>query len=352
MRATKIISIAVVLLASFIVARSQEEVHFSQFTDAQTMFNPATVGVFHGSLRFNGHYRTQWGNAGRPYTTIGAAADFPLLSEVTGNDFLAMGVYGISDKAGLTEAATVNGGLNLNFGKSFDRSEEHFWSLGAKITYNQKKMTTNQFTHWGSQWDVVDGSGWQAGGAPILPGEVSKTYIGFGAGFNHFYSNHDNIRTMWGVSMNNINKPKVEFLNQEYQLQRSVYVHGEIEIHSHADNVAIIPRGAMLFQGPQRYFIFGSSLDFLIKEAGKVTGYEKELTFEIGVFHRWRDAMIFEAQFNWAGLGVGVSYDLPVSKISRSVNFVGALEFLLHYKLGYKTGLRSTHNNRRFDTIH
>ena len=71
---------AIVLSGSFVFAYGQEEVHFSQFTDALTIFNPATSGVFHGSLRFNGHYRTQWGKTGQPYKTIAASLDLPRTS--------------------------------------------------------------------------------------------------------------------------------------------------------------------------------------------------------------------------------------------------------------------------------
>tara|TARA_B100000508_G_scaffold119965_2_gene100861 strand:+ start:11263 stop:12270 length:1008 start_codon:yes stop_codon:yes gene_type:complete len=334
-----------------LVGYGQEEMHFSQFTDAQTLFNPATVGVFHGSLRFNGHYRTQWGKAGQPYETMAASLDLPILSDVTGNDFFAIGGYYIQDKAGLSETSTMNSGLNLNFGKSFDPDETHFWSMGAKVTYNQKKMNNNSNLHWGSQWDVIDGTGW-TGTPGMVEGEVSKTYVGFGAGFNHFFTNHDNIKTMFGISMNNINRPVVNYLNDEYKLRASVFVHGEVEVHNHESHVAVIPRFAALFQGSQRYFIVGSSLDFLIKEAGKMTGVVKEATLEIGAFYRWKDAMVFEAQFNWAGIGIGVSYDLPVSKVGKAVNYVGATEVLLHYKLGYKTGLKSKHDSHRFDSIH
>jgi len=341
---------AVFLAGSFVFSYGQEEVHFSQFTDALTIFNPATVGVFHGSLRFNGHYRTQWGKTGQPYKTIGASLDLPILADVTGNDFFALGAYFLQDQAGLSETMNTNSGLNLNFGKSFDPGEEHFWSLGAKVTYNQKRMNNNPNLNWGSQWDVIDGAGW-TGSPGMAYEEVSKTYVGFGAGFNYFYTNHDNIKTMWGISMNNINKPVVNYLNEDYRLNSSVFVHGEVEIHNHESNVAVIPRAAAFFQGPQRYFIIGSSLNFLLKEAGQMTGVIKEASFEIGAFYRWKDAMVFEVEANWSGLGLGFSYDLPISKVSKPSGYVGALEVLLHYKLGYKAGLKSKHDSHRFDSV-
>ncbi|UTW62580.1 PorP/SprF family type IX secretion system membrane protein [bacterium SCSIO 12741] len=331
------------------IAVAQEEVHFSQFSDATVMFNPATSGVFYGSLRFNGHYRTQWGQTGgNPYTTMGASLDMPILSDVTGQDFFALGAYAFKDDAGVSQSSNFSGGLNLAFGKSFDPDENHFWSVGLKGTFNQKSMNYNGL-NWGSQWN-------QIGFDQTIPGEyageASKTYFGMGAGFHHFYSNHSNIRTMFGVAINNLNRPKVQYLNTEYQLSSSIFINGEIELHSHSDNFAFIPRGAMMFQGNERYYIIGTSVDFVLKEAGKITGNVQEVTLEFGGFYRWGDAVILETQFNWAGLGVGFSYDLTLSSLSQAVRYQGAMEVLLHYKLGYKKGIQTNHSNDRFDRIH
>ena len=328
---------------------AQDAAHFSQFSDATTMFNPATVGVFHGSLRMNAHYRTQGAQASpQPYTTMAASLDLPVLSDITGDDFFALGGYVIKDDAGLTQTSNFTGGMNFAFGKSFDPDESHFWSMGGKVTYNQKALTYDN-ANWGNQWSQIQFD-------QSIPGEfagqVSKTYVGVGAGFHYFYSNHSNVRSMLGVAINNLNKPKVEYLNSEYRLSTGTYVHGELEFHSHADNFAIIPRAVMYFQGSQRYYVFGTSFDFVLEEAGKHTGLEKEITLEFGGFYRFKDAFIFETQFNWAGFGLGVSYDVNLSKLNKATNFQGAMEVLLHYKLGYKAGLKSTHSNDRFDSIH
>ena len=82
-----------------------------------------------------------------------------------------------------------------------------------------------------------------------------------------------------------------------------------------------------------------------------MTGVVKEASLEIGAFYRLKDAMVFEVEVNWAGAGLGLSYDLPISKIGKPVGYVGALEVLLHYKLGYKSGLQSKHDSHRFDSV-
>ncbi|MCB0480073.1 MAG: PorP/SprF family type IX secretion system membrane protein [Flavobacteriales bacterium] len=344
----RVIGIIVGIVVSFGSA-AQEAAHFSQFSDAITIFNPAAVGVFHGSLRMNAHYRTQWSQTSpQPYNTMAASLDLPVLSDVTGNDFFALGGYVIKDDAGVTQTSNFNSGLNLAFGKSFDPDENHFWSAGAKVTYNQKSMTYDG-AHWGSQWNQI---GFDQSIPGEYAGEASKTYVGVGAGFHYFGTNHSNLKSMFGIAINNLNKPKVEYLNTEYQLSTGTYVHGELEFHSHANNFAVIPRGIMYFQGSQRYFVLGTSFDFVLQEAGNYTGIEKEMTLEFGAFYRVKDAMVFETQFNWAGLGIGISYDVNVSKLNQATNLQGAMELLLHYKLGYKTGLKSNHSNERFDSIH
>ncbi len=344
--------ISMMVLCSGFALNAQEDVHFSQFFNATPIYNPATSGIFHGTLRFNSHYRQQWASiTSEPYTTMAASVDMPVLSDITEHDMLAVGVYGIKDDAGLMQASTTNVGLNVNFGKSFDRSETNFFSLAAKVNYGQKAL--NYDGNWGGQWN------WQLANPDFdseIPGEyegeVSNSYVSMGAGFNWFYTNHDNVRTNFGMSMNNINGPAVNFLNNEYNLARSFYMHGEVEVHSHAENFAVIPRTIFFTQGRQRYFMLGTAFDFVFQEAGKHTGITKEVTMEFGAYFRWRDAFIFQTQFNWAGIGLGLSYDVNVSQLRSASRAQGALEAFLNYKLGYKRGLKDGHSNDRFDSIH
>jgi len=335
-----------------LTGEAQEDVHFSQFFNASPILNPATSGIFHGNMRFNSHYRQQWGSiSSQPYTTMAASLDLPVLTDVTGHDMFAIGVYGIKDDAGLSQTSTTNVGLNVNFGKAFDPSETHFFSLGMKVNYGQKALSYDG--QWGSQWN------WQLATPDFdvtvpgeYAGEASATYVAVGAGFNWFYTNHDNIRANLGSAINNINGPSVNYLNRDYNLARSLYFHGDIEIHSHADNFAVIPRTIIFTQGRQRYFVIGTAFDFVFKEAGLHTGITKEMTMEFGAYFRWRDAFIFQTQFNWAGMGIGLSYDVNISKLNGASRNLGGFEAFLSYKLGYKRGLKDGHSNDRFDSIH
>ncbi len=348
----KRLSVTVVVIGCSFFGLGQEDVHFSQFFNATPIFNPATSGIFHGTMRFNSHYRQQWSSvSAEPYTTMAASIDLPVLTDITQHDMLAIGIYGIKDDAGLSQTSTTNLGLNINFGKSFDPSETNFFSMGLKVNYGQKAL--NFDGNWGSQWN------WKLANPDFDPniaggeqGDVSNSFIGVGAGFNWFYTNHDNVRANLGSSINNINGPQVNYLNTEYSLARSLYLHGDVEIHSHADNFAFIPRVIMFTQARQRYFVVGSAFDFVFQEAGKHTGITKEVTMEFGAYFRWKDAFIFQTQFNWAGVGVGISYDVNISKLNAASSLQGGLEAYLSYKLGYKRGLKDGHSNDRFDSIH
>lgn len=337
---------------SAVLLSAQEDVHFSQFFNATPIFNPATSGVFHGTVRLNSHYRQQWGSIiSQPYTTMAASVDLPVLTDITEHDMLAVGVYGIKDDAGISQTVTTNAGLNISFGKSFDPSETNFFSLATKVNYGQKAL--NFDGNWGGQWN------WQLANPDFdqtIPGEyagdVSESYLAMGAGFNWFYTNHENVRANLGVAMNNINGPEVNYLNNSYSLARSLYFHGDVEVHSHAENFAVIPRTIIFTQGRQRYFVLGTAFDFVFQEAGKHTGITKEVTMEFGTYFRWKDAFIFQTQFNWAGLGLGISYDINISQLRAATSAQGALEAFLNYKLGYKRGLKDGHSNDRFDSIH
>jgi type IX secretion system PorP/SprF family membrane protein len=342
--------ISLLTLVAGLNATAQDDLHFSQFYNALPILNPANSGIFYGNVRANMHYRSQWTQTGTPFTTMAGSIDLPVLDEITGNDMIAAGVYGIKDEYGITKNAVTGGGLNLAFGKSFDPDERHFWSLGAKAAFTQLSIDYSG-ARWGSMWSITDND-WDTKLPGELIGTASKTYTDFGAGFNYFFSDHQFIRSMWGISMNHINKPKVEFQGDEYQLSRSVFVHGEVDIFSHSGKFSIVPRTAAFVQGRSRYFILGSSFDFLLKQAGKHVGEVKETSLEFGLHYRWRDAVIAHTQFNYGGLSFGASFDITVSKLSKAVQSSGGFEVYLHYKAGFKKGVHEKHTNDRFDSIH
>jgi len=344
-----------VLLIAFLVAfagqvKSQMDFTLSQFYHAPTQFNPAATGIYYGSYRFSAHHRIQWASISEPFTTTAASFDMPLFNELIGNDFIAVGVNAYQDEAGLSFFKSTRGNLNLNYGKSFDPKEEHFISMGLGFGFGQRTIDYSSLA-WDRQWDIT---GYNLGLPNFEPGSASESvdYIDMIWGAHYFYSDHEEWQANGGFSIDHLNTPDISFYDDGVRMKRAFTFHGGFEYHSHSDKVAIAPRLFYRQQGELSTLIFGSRFDFLLREAGKITGKIKEVTFELGAYYRWRDALIPMMGFNFGGWTVAATYDFNISTLTPGTKGLGGPELFLSYKGGYKTGLKERHSNDRFDRIH
>jgi type IX secretion system PorP/SprF family membrane protein len=105
-------AICALVLASVVV--KAQDIHFSQFTSAPLILNPAFTGVNGCDYRFAANYRTQWTGIA-PFRTIAASYDMAIAKKKTRSkgNFGGVGVSFFSDKAGDSELSTNQ--VNLNF---------------------------------------------------------------------------------------------------------------------------------------------------------------------------------------------------------------------------------------------
>jgi len=346
----KRIHIFLSLMLLSVCAMSQMDFSLSQFYHATTQYNPASIGIYYGSYRFTANHRIQWASVSEPYTTTAASFDMPLFSELTGNDFFAVGLNAYQDEAGLSVFNSTKGNINLNYGKSLDPKEQHFASMGLAVGFGQRSIDYSSLA-WDRQWDVT---GFNLDLPNYEPGSAGNSvdYIDVGWGLHYFYSDHEEWQAQGGFAINHLNTPDISFYNDGVKMDRSYYLHGSLEYHSHTDGVAISPKFFYLQQGAFSTLTVGTEFDFLLRQAGKITGKIKEVTFEMGTYYRWRDALIPMMGFNFGGITVAASYDFVISGLTSATGGLGGPELFLRYTGGYKTGLKEKHSNDRFDRIH
>lgn len=340
--------VSLVLFA--MTTKAQMDFSLSQFYHAPTQFNPGAVGVYYGSFRVNMHHRIQWANISDPFTTTAASLDMPLFSDLAGADFIGIGVNAYQDEAGLSAFTSTKANINLNYGKSFDPKEEHFISMGLGVGLGQRSIDYSSLA-WDRQWDITGYDLNLPTFEPSVAGDAVE-YVDVTWGTHYFYSDHETWQANGGFAIGHLNTPDISFYGEGMRLDRSYRVHGGFEYHSHADKVAIAPRFFYMQQGEFSTLTLGSRFDFLLREAGKVTGKMKEITFELGAYYRWRDALIPMMGFNFGGITFAASYDFNISGLTPYTQGLGGPEIFLSYRGGYKTGLKEKHSNDRFDRIH
>ena len=71
---------------------------------------------------------------------------------------------------------------------------------------------------------------------------------------------------------------------------------------------------------------------FMVKHDFIQDGEEESLAFSAGGFYRWNDALMPVIKLDYYSLGIGVSYDINMSKLRTASTYRGGLEVTVSYK--------------------
>jgi hypothetical protein len=70
-----------------------------------------------------------------------------------------------------------------------------------------------------------------------------------------------------------------------------------------------------------------------LTEGSRTTSINKEASFSVGLFTRYKDAMIIKLMAEWGAVSLGFSYDINISRLSIVSNFKGGTEVFVRYDL-------------------
>ena len=340
--------ISVFIFSACIVATSTlnaQDVHFSQFANSPLHLNPALTGIFDGTARISNTYRSQWSSFGNGYKTIMLSGDMPIGKKINKNNHFGVGAMIYQDKAGTAgyKSTVIEGSLSYITG--FSDQNKSFFSLGFQGGLNQQAIDLNKAT-WDSQWngDEFD---------PALPtGESIQlqqfTYLDLNAGVLYYYIPNENNSFNIGAAMSHIGSPNVSFYTEEETPMRSkvtVHTGGEIVIDKN-DETWFNPRAMFTLQGNQKEIIAGGHFKRKVQFKSRYTNYKKEAYFYAGGFYRLEDAFVVSFRFEFNTLGLGISYDVNTSTLSKLAGASNAFEINLAYIPYIKRGSKAKNVNR------
>lgn len=317
-----------------------QDPHFSQFGYTPLQLNPALTGIFNGNTRISNTYRSQWSGLGNGYKTIYISVDGALGKEKMQNNYFGIGGLVYQDKAGTSgfKSTFIQGSLSYN--TALDDQSENFFSIGFQIGINQSSIDLTKAT-WDSQWngDVFD---------PLLSsGETIQlqqfSYTDFNAGVLYYYIPNDYNTFNIGASMSHVGSPNVSFYTfDETPLRRKITLHssGEINIDKSYQSW-IEPKLLVVLQGKQKEIMAGGYFKNKLQLKSRYTNYLKEAYFYGGAFYRLDDAVVFSARFEFNTLGIGLSYDINTSSLSKLSGSSNAFEISLSYVSYVKRGSRA-----------
>ncbi|MDF2435984.1 MAG: hypothetical protein K0Q95_360 [Bacteroidota bacterium] len=323
-----------------------QDIHFSQFNEIPSLVNPALTGADY-VMRAGIIYKDQWGSVTVPYRTYGASYEMklkasawdkvdPFRSKSYKKAFsrLAAGLSFFSDKAG-------DGGLgtnlvNLSLATYIKTSDISTLSFGAQGSVVQRSVDFNKFVfsnqYNGTSYDRTPAPGEDYSAHSFIAPDVAAGILWRIEKEEKVIGDNDHMSADIGVSMYHIIRPTQHFLvNSNDQLYSKFNVHGKMIIGIPKTKLALAPSFLLSFQGSHKELLAGFMGKYYLKHNSKYTGYVKRSSIGIGFYYRNKDAAIINFLLEYGQYGIGLSYDLNVSGLSKVSTLRGGPEITLRY---------------------
>jgi type IX secretion system PorP/SprF family membrane protein len=327
------------------IAAAGQDIHFSQYNETPALLNPALTGMS-SNYRLAAIYKDQWRSVTVPYVTFGAMFEMKVkmsawekvdkhMTEIYKKALrkLAIGVDVFNDRAG-------DGGMGST---RFDFSVSSLVPLNARSNLAVGLMggaVQHSIDFTKLVWpDQYNGAGYSQ---QINSGEnlVSSTYLNgdFAGGLAWTYSKdergiraNNQLKADAGIAFYHINKPRQKFLGADIRMYRKMVVHGKMLVGIKYTNVSLVPSYLLEFQGKQKELLMGCMIRYKFDEDSKFTGYIHGNYFSIGAHYRNGDAVILSTLMEFGNMGIGLSYDVNVSKLHAVSTYRGGFEVMLRF---------------------
>ena len=294
---------------------SAQEIHFSQITHNQLLYNPAQSGMFEGDLRFGGTYRSQGASISVPYTTYTAWGDFRIEPARLKRSAIGIGLAMYSDNAGEGGLRTTSGYLTASFIRGFDRESRFQAALGFSIGMINRSVDFEKLV-FDSQWNGTVFDPNIASGEPYVSNSLFAPDFNFGGLLQWQIS--ERLKAVLGGSFHHINKPSLTFYEAENKLENKLIIHGLV-FGKLSENLMITPGFHYAAQQGINEMMLGANLHIL----------KEGLGFFGGLWYRYERDVIPHAGLIFDGFLLEISYDVNVSKLHIASNYRGGFEISL-----------------------
>lgn len=314
---------------------AQQDIHFSQYNNSPLTLNPASAGAFEGKMRFLTNYRNQWNSINSPFKTFSGSFDMPIKMDRKkyGNNFVGLGVNVYNDKAGDSNFNTfkIAGNVDYAIDMGGTLKNPHFLSVGIGIGFLQRNLNVDN-VNWESQWDGTRFSP-SLQSQEKLKGEQSEGDVDLAIGGYWYYSIDDYRRLILGLSALHANAPDVGVFSNNHDLFRKYVFTGSMVIADKNSNIKYTPSLMAAFHGPNLLINAGAEAEFALQQKTESTNYKNGLSFALGGYYRWKDAVYFVTKVNYSNVSLGLSYDFTVSQLRIANKSRGGFELFLGYRI-------------------
>lgn len=333
------------ILAGVFTAVAQD-MHFSQYNETPALVNPALTGAEY-VLRASLIYKDQWGSVTVPYRTYGASYEMkfkasawdksdPFRSKSYKKAFsrLAGGLSFFSDKAGDGNMGTNL--VNLSLASYIKTGELSTLSVGLQGSVVQRSVDFNKFVfsnqYNGSTYDKTPAQGEDYGAHSFVAPDVAAGILWRYERPEENFADNNQLSADIGFAVFHLIKPTQKFLTSSAdQLSSKYNAHGKLLIGIPKTSIALAPSYYFSFQGKQKELLTGLMIKYYLKHDSKYTGYVRRSSLGLGMYYRNRDAMIVNLLLEFAQYGIGFSYDLNTSRLSKVSTLRGGPEITIRF---------------------
>jgi type IX secretion system PorP/SprF family membrane protein len=326
------------------ISVNAQDVHFSQMEYAPLSLNPGLAGA-NSPMQGIVNYRSQWNSVAIPYKTIGASFDACFNeNKRRKKGIIAGGINFFNDQAGDLKVNTTTVNLNLAYHLILDRTST--LGLGIYTGFGQRSINPNA-GRWGSQYDGTAYNGNLSSGESFST--PSFMYVDAGAGLVYTYKNNQGYMTQnnkrefqYGFAMYHVNRPGFSFIDkadEQLYVRWSSFATASIGINN--TRGTFMPSIFFQRQKSSMEILYGFYYKYLINEGSMYTGFNRPMTISLGVFNRFKDAMVAKFMLEWDQYSFGFAYDFNISSLTPVSNAKGGFELFLRFNMNDGGGFRS-----------
>lgn len=299
-----------------------QDIHFSQFTNATQLYNPALTGQYEQTVKASILHRKQWRSIGSGYQTNGFDGQYKFLNMYSKN-YIGTGLMIFQDKAGIVDLKTFM--VKASAAYHMVVSNKSLVSAGLQLGYVQRSIDTEALA-WDSQFN---GYAYD----PSLDNNErfvnqSKGMADIGLGVNWKYKGDFSFNVGYGGQHTRQEIGMLARSSDKYSIRHSLNIGmaqrvGQMDIK--LDALAQRQAGAM-------EIILGGTLDYRIGDDSRYTNVKTSSVIRGGVFYRVKDAIHPFIGFQYKRTAMfSFGYDIRMSKMSSLPGLTGGPEISIAY---------------------
>jgi type IX secretion system PorP/SprF family membrane protein len=298
-----------------------QDPNFSQFFASPLTLNPAMTGKFDGVYRIAGNYRNQWPTINNAFTTYTASFDIGIMkNSIPEFDQFGLGIMAFSDKSGNGVLQNNFGAVSLAYHKSLDENGYHQIGAGFQATFVNKRLDITK-VYFEDQLTPLGFTGVTS--EVFANNRVDLKYFDLNAGILYNGSTNGYNNFYLGASMYHINRPKESFQGGEFFLPARITLQGGFKVPV-AGNHNFHFSANHSMQANANNTVVGAAFGLNVNNDDV-----NPVTFYLGSWYRFGDAVIPYVGLEFGELHLGYSYDVNTSSLKPGSNMRGGNEISL-----------------------